>query len=201
VPANGASLGSGDLPENGLEVRDYVVTYEEDVRNAYVDSMPLPPTAQQNITESGVIVASADRELWTVAVSRSRLALQGDASVTVGGANWRETVQVDRQSWSVVGNDSVYSVALARQTGPSRTVYTSDPSTLDGRIAGRNLTVRSVGSGFEITVRQNGTTVDRGPVPANMSTRTIGGLTFERNRSRLYAAGNGTRVIVARAGN
>ncbi len=201
VPANGASLGDGDLPEDGLQVRDYVVTYEEDVRNAYVDSMPLPPTAQQNITESGVIVASADREIWTVAVSRSRLALQGGASVTVGGADWRETVQVERQSWSVAGNDSVYSVALARQNGPSRTVYTSSPSTVDGRIGGRNLTVRPVGSGFEISVHRNGTTVGRGPVPANMSSRSIGGLTFERNRSRLYAADNGTRVIVARAGN
>ncbi|MBX0303050.1 rhomboid family intramembrane serine protease [Haloarcula salinisoli] len=201
VPANGASLGDGDLPEDGLQVRDYVVTYQEDVRNAYVDSMPLPPTAQQNITESGVIVASADREIWTVAVSRSRLALQGDATVTVGGADWRETVQVERESWSVAGNDSVYSVALARQNGPSRTVYTSDPSTLDGRIDGQNLSLRPVGSGFEISVRQNGTTVDRGPVPANMSSRSIGGLTFERNRSRLYAAGNGTRVIVAREGD
>ena len=200
VPANGAELGPDDLPEDGLQVRDYVVTYEEDVRNAYVDSMPLPPTARQNITESGVVVASADREIWTVVVQRSQLALRGGATVVVGGVDWRETVRVDRPSWSVAGNDSVYSVALARETGQARTVYSSDPSTLDGRIAGRNLTLRSVGDGFEIAVRRNGSTVDRGPVPANMSSRDIGGLTFERNRSRLYAAGNGTRVVVARAG-
>ncbi|MDS0281749.1 rhomboid family intramembrane serine protease [Haloarcula onubensis] len=201
VPANGADIGAADLPEDGLEVRDYVVTYEEDVRNAYVDSMPLPPTAQQNITESGVVVASADREIWTIAVSRSRLALQGDATVLVGGVGWREAVSVDRRSWSVPGNDSVYSVALAREGGEARTVYTSGPSTLDGRVAGRNLTLRPVGSGFEIAVTRNGETVDRGPVPANTSSRDIGGLTFERNRSRLYAAGNGTRVIVARSGS
>jgi len=201
VPANGAALGSGDLPEDGIQVRDYVVTYQEDVRNAYVDSMPLPPTARSNITESGVIVASADREIWTVAVSDSRLALQGEASVVVGGVGWRETVDVDRTSWSVAGNDSVYNVALARERGQSRTVYRSDPSTLDGRVAGRNLTLRSAGSDFEIAVHRNGTTLDRGPVPANMSSQEIGGLTFERNRSRLYAAGNGTRVVVARGGD
>ena len=200
VPANGAALGEGDLPEDGLEVRDYVVTYEENVRNAYVDSMPLPPTARQNITESGVVVASADREIWTVAVSRSRLALRGDATVVVGGVGWRESVAVDRQSWSVAGNDSVYSVALGRQNGASRTVYSSSPSTMDGRIAGRNLTVRPDGNDFEIAVTRNRETVDSGPVPANMSSLEIGGLTFERNRSRLYAAGNGTRVVVARAG-
>ena len=200
VPANGATLGSGDLPEDGLEVGDYVITYEEDVRNAYVDSMPLPPTARSNITESGVIVASADREIWTVAVSDSRLALRGEASVVVGGVGWRERVTVDRTSWSVAGNDSVYAVALARGGGQSRTVYRSDPSTVDGRIAGRNLTLRLRENDFEIAVHRNGTTLDRGPVPANMSSREIGGLTFERNRSRLYAAGNGTRVVVARGG-
>ncbi|PSP85583.1 rhomboid family intramembrane serine protease [Halobacteriales archaeon QS_6_64_34] len=201
VPANGAAIGPGDLPENGLEVRDYVVTYEEDVSNAYVDSMPLPPTAQQNLTESGVVVASADREIWTVAVSRSRLSLQGTATVVVGGVGWRETVRVNRTDWSVAGNDSVYNVAMAREGGPARTVYTSEPSTFEGHIAGRNLTLRPVGDEFEIAVRQNGSTVDRGPIPRNMSSREIGGLTFERNRSRLYAAGNGTRVVVARAGN
>jgi len=201
VPANGAALDDGDLPEDGLAVRDYVVTYEEGVRNAYVDSMPLPPTAQQNITESGVVVASADREIWTVAVPRSRLALRGDATVVVGGVDWRETVRVNRTSWSVAGNDSVYSVALAREGEASRTVYASSPSTLDGRIAGRNLTLSPVDDGFEIAVRRGGATVDRGAVPANMSSREIGGLTFERNRSRLYAAGNGTRILVARAGN
>ncbi|WP_262177568.1 rhomboid family intramembrane serine protease [Haloarcula laminariae] len=201
VPANGAALDPGDLPEDGLEVRDYVVTYQEDVPNAYVDSMPLPPTARGNITESGVVVASADREIWTVAVSRSRLDLQGDATVVVGGLGWRETVAVDRRSWSVPGNDSVYSVSLAGEGGQARTVYTSEPSTMDGRVAGRNLTLRPVGNGFEIAVGRNGSTLDRGPVPANLSSRKIGGLTFERNRSRLYAAGNGTRVVVARAGN
>ena len=200
APANGAAIGPGDLPENGLEVRDYVVTYEEDVSNAYVDSMPLPPTAQQNLTESGVVVASADREIWTVAVSESRLALQGDATVVVGGVGWRETVRVNRTSWSVAGNESVYNVALARGGGQPRPVYSSEPSTLDGRIAGRNLTLRPVDGDFEIEVRRNGSTVDRGPVPQNMSSREVGGLTFERNRSRLYAAGNGTRVVVARAG-
>ncbi|PSP61882.1 rhomboid family intramembrane serine protease, partial [Halobacteriales archaeon QH_8_67_36] len=159
------------------------------------------PTAQQNITGSGVVVASADREIWTVAVPRSQLSLQGGATVVVGGVGWRETVRVDRSSWSVVGNDSVYSMSIARADGQSRTVYTSSPSTFDGRVAGRNLTLRPVDDGFEIAVRRNGDVVDRGPVPENTSSREIGGLTFERNRSRLYAAGNGTRVVVARAGN
>jgi membrane associated rhomboid family serine protease len=201
VPANSAALGSDDLPEDGLSVRDYVVTYEENVPNAYLESMPLPPAARQNITVSGVVVASADREIWTVAVSQSRLSLRGEATVVVGGMTWRETVQVNRTRWSVAGNDSVYSVALARDGVAPRTVYVSAPSTLDGQIAGRNLTLSPTVNGFEIAVRRDGVTLGRAPIPTNMSRQEIGGLTFERNRSRLYAAGNGTRVIFARTGS
>jgi len=198
VPANTATLDAGDMPEDGIEIRDYVVTYEEGVRNAYVDSMPLPPTAQQNITESGVIVASADREIWTVAVERNRLALQGETTVVVGGAGWRETVAVSRTAWSVAGNDSVYRVAMARSGDEPRTMHTASPSTVDGTVAGRNLTVVAAEDGFDIEVSRDGETVGRGAIPSNQSRREIGGVTFERNRSLLYAAGNGTRIAVAR---
>ncbi|MDS0258479.1 rhomboid family intramembrane serine protease [Haloarcula sp. S1CR25-12] len=199
VPINSAMLDDGDLPEDGVQVRDYVVTYEEDVRNAYFDSMPLPQTAPSNVTESGVVVASADREIWWVAVSRTQLAVNGRATVVLGGLDWREPVAVNRTGWSVSGNDSVYSVALTPAGRQPETVYQSSPSTVDGTLAGRNVTLRPVGSGFEVAVRENGSVVDRGPVPANLSTRRIGGLTFERNRSRLYAGTNDTRLVVARA--
>jgi len=199
VPANTADLGAADLPEDGVEVRDYVVTYDENVPNRYVENMWLPPSARENVTGSGVIVASADRDLWTVAVQRNQLALRGRASVVVGGVGWRERVAVDRSGWSVRGNETVYRVDVARPGRSPQTVYTSSPTTVDGTIAGRNLTLSPVGNGFEIAVTRGGQTVDRGPVPANRTSRRIGGLDFERNGSRLYAAGNGTRVVVARA--
>jgi len=199
IPANFATIGAGDVPSDGVEVRDYVVTYDEDVRNAYVDSIPLPERARQNITESGVIVASDDREIWTTVVEPNRLSVNGRQSVVLGGVGWRETVTVNRVGWAVSGNDSVYRVALSREAQPPQTTFRSSPSTADGTIAGRNVTFRPAGNGFEIAVRRNGETVDTGPVPENMSSERIGGLTFERNRSRLYAAGNGTRVPIARA--
>jgi membrane associated rhomboid family serine protease len=198
VPANLASVGPADVPENGVEVRDYVVTYDENVPNAFIRSMPLPFGAGQNITESGVIVVSPDREIWITAVQRGRLATNGRASVVVGGLGWRETVHVNRSSWTVVGNDSVYRVQVSHD-GQSRTTFRSNASTADVTLSNRTVTLRPAGEGFEIAVRRGNRTLETGAVPANMSTARIGGLTFERNRSRLYAGTNGTRVPVARA--
>lgn len=197
VPSNVATIGPADVPEGGIEVRDYVVAYEENVRNAYVDSIPVPASASQNVTGSGVVVASADRELWITAVQRGRLGLDGRANIVLGGLGWRETVRVNRTGWRVVGNDSVYRVTLAHD-GIRQTAFTSSPSTVDGTLSGRNVTLRPVEGGFDVSVRQNGTTLATGAIPANGSSVRLGGLTVERNRSRLYAGSNGTRVPIAR---
>jgi membrane associated rhomboid family serine protease len=198
VPANLVTIGAADVPEDGVEVRDYVVTYEEDIPNAYAANIPVPLGGGQNYTESGVVVASPDREIWVTQVPSGRLALNGRASVAVGGVGWRETVRVNRTGWAVSGNDTVYSVAVSHDE-TSETTFRSDPSTADGTVAGRNVTLRPAGDDFEIAVRRGNTTVASGPVPANMSEATIGGLTFERNRSQLYVGANDTRVPIARA--
>lgn len=198
VPANLASVGPADVPDDGVEVRDYVVTYEERVPNAYAAGMPLPYGANENITQSGVIVVSPDREIWTTVVQRGRLAQRGRAAVAIGGLGWRETVQVNRTAWSVVGNDSVYRVSVAHD-GQPRTTFRSNVSTADATLSNRNVTLRPATDGFEIAVRRGNTTLGTGAIPENMSTARIGGLTFERNRSRLYAGTNGTRVPIAQA--
>lgn len=199
VPANTVTLGPNDMPDDGVEVRDYVVTYDENVTSAYLNNVPTPKAGYQNSTESGVIVASPGREIWAVAVDSDRLALTGRASVVVGGMGWRETIAVNRTGWAVSGNQSVYRVAVAREGGPERTTFMSQSSTVDGTLSGRNVTVRPVSGGFEIAVTRDDSTLGTGMIPPNMSSARIGGLTFERNRSKLYAGANGTRVPIARA--
>jgi len=193
-----AAIDGADTSEDGLDVRDYVVTYEEDVPNAYAGSVPLVDRTNRTINESGVIVASPRRDVWITAVPANRLALAGNTSVVLGGLDWRETVSVTRTEWAVSGNDTVYRVTLAREGNDSRTAFTSPPSTAGGTVAGRNLTLRAVDDGFAVNVSRNGEYVDSGPVPGNMTSERVGGLTLRRENETLYASRNDTRVPVAR---
>jgi membrane associated rhomboid family serine protease len=199
VPANLTTVGPGDVPEDGVEVRDYVVTYDEEVENAYFSNIPLVSQFREPINQSGVVVASDRREIWIATVPKERLATNGHATVVVGGVGWRETVDVNRTGWTVTGNESTYRVDLVHD-GTRRTPFTSDAATVDGTVADRNVTVRPARGRFELVVERGGETVGTGAVPENTTSSRIGGLTFERDGSRLYAAGNGTRVPVARAG-
>ncbi len=198
VPTNVVDLEDDQLPEDGIEVRDYVVTYDENVPNAYFESIWVPTQREgASVNASGVIVASAEREVWIAAVQPGRLAVNGKERVTVGGATWRESVYANRVDWSVLGNDSVYRVQLRREGGQPRTAYTSEPSTADVILDGRNVTVAAQQNGFDVSVTRGNETVGQAPLPANMTQTRIGGLTFERNRSRLYAGTDGTRVKIA----
>jgi hypothetical protein len=62
---------------------------------------------------------------------------------------------------------------------------------------GRNVTLTARETGFDVVVTRGNETVGQAPLPANMTRTRIGGLTFERNRSRLYARTDGTPVKVA----
>jgi membrane associated rhomboid family serine protease len=202
VPANLATIDADDVPEDGIEVRDYVVTYDEDVQNAYTASIWVPVGQEQTqVNESGVIVASDEREVWWPMVQKGELAVDGKASVVVGGVGWRETVHANRTSWIVLGNDSVYRVQLRREGGPRQTAYTSPQSTVDATVAGRNITLQPTDENFELVVTRDGETIDSGGLPANMTQAEIGGVTFDRNRTNLYAKAGGSRVKIAEKRN
>ena len=198
VPSNAVTIDQTDVPENGITVRDYVVTYDEQVENAYLAGIWTPVWADQTrVNESGVIVASDAREVWIVGVQKGQLALNGRARVLLGGVGWRETVIANRTSWGVLGNATVYTVSMRQQGHPSKRVYASPPSTVDATVAGRNITLEPDETGFRVRVTRGNETLARGPIPENRSARRIGGLRFERNRSRLYAERNDTRVEIA----
>ncbi|MFC6865301.1 rhomboid family intramembrane serine protease [Halomicroarcula sp. GCM10025817] len=199
VPASVVTIGPEEVPDDGVTVRDYVVTYDENVRNEYAAGIWTPVETDRTIVnESGVIVASDARETWLPVVQKGQLALNGRATVVVGGIGWREQVVANRTGWVVLGNDTVYRVTLRRAGGEPKPVFESPPSTPPTTVAGRNVTVQAAEDGFVLEVWRGNQTLGVGRVPANMTTADVGGLTFERNRTRLFVARNDTRVQIAR---
>ena len=199
VPTSVVTIGPEQVPDDGITVRDYVVTYDENVRNEYAAGIWTPvETDRTLVNESGIIVASDTRDTWLPVVQKGRLALNGRATVIVGGLGWRERIVANRTGWVVLGNDTVYRVQLRREGGEPEPVFESPPSTPAATIDDRNVTVQPTEEGFLLEVRRGNETLGVGPVPTNTTTADIGGLTFERNRSRLYVSQNGTRVNIAR---
>ena len=174
------------------------MVYAENVTNQQTGVVNLTVLGETTrVRTSGVIVVSAERHLWTRAVSAGRLRFAGRARVPLGGPGWRETVAASRGGWVVAGNGSVYRVFLRAGDDPWRLAYLSEPRTADPVLAGHNVTLDPRPDGFYLDVTRDGTTVAYLPVPAENTSVTGAGLTFTRRSDRLLASVNGTRVEVA----
>ncbi|QCC47890.1 rhomboid family intramembrane serine protease [Halobellus limi] len=193
VPANLFTAESGDLPGEELMVRDYEVTYAEDVENGLVAVVDVEAFGETTaVNTSGVIVRSEERGIWTTTVTKGRLAFDGQAAVRLGGVGWRETVYAQRDGWNVLGNGTAYRVALGdKESG--RVVYTSDPVTAAPTLAERNVTVVPTENRYLLRVdRGNDSLSTR--MPAKNESVTLDGLTFTRNDSRVFVSYDGTRL-------
>lgn len=196
VPYNVLTVDDA-APEGGaVEVRDYTVFYAEDVRDRYVAAYDFPVGDAGNVTTSGVIVTSPQRQVWWTQVSRGQLAFAGERRIRLGGVGWRDTVVANRTGWTVFGNRSVYAVRL-RHDGASTFAYASEPSRAQPTIAGRNVTVLATRSGFRVGVSAAGERLATVPIPAGNRTVTAAGLAIRRNGSALLAEHNETSVRVA----
>jgi len=199
----GFSTVDGDLPDDAerVEIRDYTVTYVENVPYQYGPSFSLfgfdVSTASAGIESSGVVVVSEKRRVWREAVPKGRLAFRGAAAVRVGGLGWRERVVASRSGWSLTGNSSAYRVSL-RHDGQRRLAYRTDRVTASPTVAGRNVSIRPTERGFDVVVRRGNRTVGREPVPSPYNESRVGGLLLNRTGRSLYAIYNDTRVQVAR---
>jgi membrane associated rhomboid family serine protease len=196
VPYNVLTVGDAAPDQRTVEVRDYTVFYAEDVRDEYVAAYDLPFADAGNVTTSGVIVTSPERQVWWTQVSRGQLAFAGERRVRVGGVGWRDTVVANRTGWSVFGNRTVYRVDL-RHDGTTTFAYASDPSRAQPTIAGRNVTLVATRSGFRVGVSAAGERLATVPVPEGNRTVAAGGLGLRRNGTALFAERNGTSVRVA----
>ena len=201
VPLNLTTVGDAGVPgaDPGIEVEDYRVTYGEDVpfqQTSVVDVSLFGETTQVNT--SGVIVVSDQRNIWTREISTGRLAFRGTDRVVVGGLGWRETVEVKREGWSVVGGPTAYQIWLRQADNEEwRHVYTSRLARAEPIVAGQNVSIVPDDGQFFITISQNETGIDRALIPGPDEQRVVGNLTFVREKNKLIAIHDQTRVTVA----
>jgi membrane associated rhomboid family serine protease len=195
VPTNLFTAESGELPGEERTVRDYEITYAENVQNGLVSVIDVEAFGETTaVNTSGVIVRSTERGIWTTAVPKGRLAFDGRVAVRVGGVGWRETVYAQRDGWKVLGAGTAYRVGLGDDDS-RQMVYTSDPVTARPTLAGRNVTVVPAREAYRLRVtRGNGTVNETATLPAKNESVTVDGLQFDRNVSRVTVSYNGTRL-------
>ena len=199
VPYNLAAVDGVD--GNGtVEVRDYTVAYVEDVPNGYVSAVSLPvvgDVAGGSARASGVVVTSERRNAWEEVVPAGRLALNGEATVSVGGLGWRERVRANRSGWNAVGAGSTYKVSLQRPGEPRRLAFADQPVRLAPTIAGLNLTIEPTRGGYALNGTRNRTTVERVRVPRANATVEVGDVSVDRRGDALFARHEDTEIRLA----
>jgi membrane associated rhomboid family serine protease len=194
---NLATTSDDPLPGDPLVVRDYEVTYAEDVENGMVSVVDVEAFGEStSVNTSGVIVRSRERHAWTTAVPTARLAFAGRAVVRVGGVGWRDRVVVERRGWSAVGGNRTYRVTFTHD-GATRVAYRAPPANASPVVAGRNVSVHAAPPGFRVGVTHRGVT-RTAPVPAANESVTLAGLRLVRDGGELVATRDDTRVVVAR---
>ncbi|SFL14221.1 Membrane associated serine protease, rhomboid family [Halogranum rubrum] len=199
-PGAGVNLltaADDELDGPTVSVRDYEVTYAENVQNQMVAVANVEAFGETTTVQtSGVIVQSSERNLWITAVSKSQLAFDGSVPVRLGDVGWRETVVATRDGWEVEGNRSVYRVTL--RVGDERTpVFASDPVRAEPVLAGQNVSLAADRDGYALVVG-NGTQRARAPLPVKNESVALGGIEFTNEGRKLVArTDDGTVVRVA----
>jgi len=202
APLNLTTIGDSQLPGDPIEVGEYQVAYAEEVPNQRIGAINISVLGEATtVNASGVIVVNRERQIWDEAVSAGQLGHSGRAAVPLGGIGWRETVDAKRQGWRVSGGGTVYTVSLQPPDGEFTAVFDSDPVQAAPVIAGRNISLVPRDGVFMIAVHQSNRTpsADSLPetstrMPAVNGTVEVGGLTFERAETVVYASRNDTRV-------
>jgi len=182
-----------------IEVRDYSVTYAEDVENQLVSVVDVSLFGETTrVNTSGVIVISEDRHVWTNAITTARLAFTGRKAVRVGGIGWRDRVVADRRGWSAAGGAVTYKVFLRRGGADDwRLAYASDRAVADPQLRNGSVAVNTTADGFAIEVLANESVVGSAAIPPAGESVTVSGIRFVREDGDLVATFNGTRVEVA----
>ncbi len=183
------------VERGGVEAGDYLVFYDEGIENRMVNVVPIEGLGlSTNVTTSGVIVASEERQLWREKVTQRELQTYGEVTFRVGGVGWSEPVTVTREGYSVNGNDSVYQVWIDDDGGKTL-AYESDPATAEPIVAGHTVGVVSDEDEFYAEVSgPDGT--ERVPVPKENATIPAGGIELVGEDDRVLAVADGTEVEV-----
>lgn len=204
VPVGLLTVDDGAVPgsnSNGVDVGDYTVTYAEEATAGQTPVIDVGNAESFNGEQSGVIVVSADREVWTVGVREGVLEYEGDGAVEVGGVGWRETVSAERTGWEVIGGGTAYVVDL-EVDGEMTRAFESEPVRAEARIDDRAIDVVPTEEGFMLRVSQDGSTIGEGPLPEASETTTVGDLRFSTETTddgvRVFVETGGTEVQIAK---
>lgn len=187
---NAPGMADDSVPGDDIvTVADYSVTYAEDAPHGRISG-----------NESGVIVVSEQRDIWSSVVSKNRLAHDGDTTVTLGGFGWRDTVDVERTGWDVAGGDDVYVVDLEHE-GETVRAFESEPSETRSQVANQTISVIPEQDEFRLGVTRNNESVGNVSIPEAGETATVGDLVFSTEEDddsvSVFAQQDGTRVLVA----
>jgi hypothetical protein len=195
IPYNLTTVGDTTLPGETVQVREYQLTYAENIPNGLISEFDIEIFGETTaVNASGVIVSHPRYGIWTTAVSKGELALRGQKQVPIGGVQWRTEIQAERDGWTVTGNGTVYRIRLRTPT-EQRIVFQSPPQTAGPVINGRHITAIPTVDGYDIVVRGN-VGVTRRMIPAQNQTKTIGGIQFSRTNNSIIAKYNQTTVEV-----
>lgn len=197
IPYNLVQVEGGEETRNGIEVRDYTVTYAENVEDQYISAPGLPVYQGPSVQQSGVIVVSESRNIWEVSTSARELAFRGETTVVLGDATWRETVYINRTEWRVSGGNSTYKVYGQHAEKQRRELFASDPALADPILNDSRIQIRPTSEFYEIVVVRNQTLVGTADIPRGDGNVTVGGIEFERDGAALIARTDGTELQIA----
>jgi membrane associated rhomboid family serine protease len=189
-----------DGVDGEISVDGYEVTYAEGITDQYTSTFAVGPFGGGKVNTSGVIVTSESREIFYTFAGKRELAARGSVTLALGSPGRYERVVANRTAWNPVGNDSVYKVYLSHDER-RRLAFTSNPSTVQPRIAGRRIVLEPAEQRFGLAVVSRNETLGRTEVPTVGNNVTAGGLAFNRTKSgSLFAFTNDTRVRIAGRG-
>jgi membrane associated rhomboid family serine protease len=199
VPTNLSTVGDAASPgSETIEVRDYAVTYAEDVQNQLVSVVNVSLLGETTRVEtSGVIVISEDRHVWTTGIGKARLRFAGRNTLRVGGVGWRERVVARRIGWSAAGGGAAYKIYLRRGGADDlRQAYASERAVADPQLRNRTVAVAPAEDGFAVELLDNESVVTSASIPAAGESVNLSSITIENDDDTLFASYNGTRIEV-----
>lgn len=198
VPYNLVTVSPGEDVEDGLDVRDFTIAYVDGGEDQYISSVRVPYLRESlSVDVSGVIVASDRRNAWEVAISSNQLAFEGERTIPVGDATWRETVVVNRTAWEFVGGNTTYKVFARHEENPGQLLHTSEPAVSDVRINDSRIAIFPSHDFYDLVVFRNESVLGSERIPNSGESVTIEGITFDRSDNDLVARHDGTVVRLA----
>jgi membrane associated rhomboid family serine protease len=199
VPYNLAPVTPGDATADGIQVRDYTVTYAEDAENKYISALELPVVRESmTVNMSGVIVTSDRRNVWELDTSAGRLAFNGRSLVVLGDATWRDTVYINRTEWALTGGNTTYKVFGTHGDDPRRLLFAAEPALARPIVNGSRISIEPAEQFYDVAVRRNGSRIGAERIPSHNDTVAIGGITFAREGQKLIAIHERTVVEIAK---